>query len=242
MEIPNNKTSAFTAIILAGGLGTRLQSVVSDLPKPMAPVGGRPFLEYLMAALSRWPISKVILSIGHLGHKIQGYFGDRYKDVEVVYAVEEQPLGTGGAIAHALRLADPGPVLILNGDTFFEIDLPEMIRTYHLRSADLVLALKPMTHFERYGTVDIDKDSRIIGFHEKAPRTQGLINGGVYLLHSRLLDDFLLPDRFSFENDFLENYYAQLKMFAYISDGYFIDIGVPDDYSKAQQDFFGKWL
>lgn len=226
------------AIVLVGGLGTRLREVVTDVPKPMAPVGGVPFLDILLEKLLRHSlIERVVLAVGYKREVVQAYFGDRAYNRKLIYAIEKEPLGTGGGIRNALAHTRSHEVLVVNGDTLFEVDIAAMVEYHRQQQASLTLALKPMRDFSRYGTVRLE-DQRIVGFEEKRYQAEGLINGGVYLLNQTLFDGLgkSLPSRFSFETDFLEVYLQQLQVYGFIANGYFIDIGVPDDYSRAQQE------
>ncbi len=221
------------AIVLAGGLGTRLQGVIHDIPTPMAPVNGRPFLDYVLAYLKRFQIERVILSVGYKYEVIEARYGVNYNNMEMVYAIENEPLGTGGGIVNALTQAQGNDVFLLNGDTFFNVNLLELYRHHTQAQAQLTLSLKPMQHFDRYGTVELS-GSRVSAFIEKRPMESGLINGGVYALSKSAFTAFSLPQKFSFEKDIMEAGITKLTMQAIISDGYFIDIGIPSDYSLAQ--------
>ncbi|MFK8186599.1 MAG: nucleotidyltransferase family protein [Phormidesmis sp.] len=226
------------AIVLVGGLGTRLRSLITDVPKPMAPVGGVPFLDILLEKLlAHSMIDRVILAVGYKRNVVQEYFGDRAYNRKIVYAVEKSPLGTGGGILNALAHTRSQEVLVLNGDTLFDVNIHDMVEGHRQRNAELTLALKPMRDFSRYGTVRLN-NNRIVGFEEKQYQSEGLINGGVYLLNQTLFDGLpqALPHRFSFESDFLEVYLQQLNVYGFISSGYFIDIGIPEDYRRAQQE------
>ena len=218
------------AIILAGGLGTRLRSVVSEVPKCMAPVDGRPFLQYMLEWLSRYDVSHVVLSVGYLKEVIFSFMDSRACPFEISYAVEEEPLGTGGGIRLALTKCREDRVIVLNGDTFFDVDLDALSFT-----APVTLALKPMRNFDRYGAVDWDGEL-VTGFHEKAACAEGLINGGVYALVRSQLDFAFYPKRFSFEKDLLEPLAAAHLVAGQVQDGYFIDIGIPEDYARAQRE------
>ena len=223
-----------TAIVLAGGLGTRLKSVVQDIPKPMATVNGRPFLEFVLDYVLKYQVEKVILSIGYRGEVIQDHFGENYKGITLVYSVEEEPLGTGGAIFKAAQLCGDAPFFVLNGDTLFEANLDTLLEAYNSQKADMMLALKAMQNFDRYGVVEMDETNRVQAFLEKEYRAKGLINGGVYVLRKSIFDIENYPERFSFEKDLLEKHVAQLQFYGLALDGYFIDIGIPEDYAKAQ--------
>ena len=188
------------AIILAGGLGTRLQSIVSDVPKPMAPINDKPFLEYILEYLNKQNIKRVILSVGYKWEIIRDYFGDKFKDIEIFYNVENERLGTGGAIKESLKLINNEKCFVLNGDTFFDISLNEM----DINESYIELGLKKMKNFDRYGVVEIDNKGFIQSFKEKAYYEEGFINGGIYLISKNIFNKFELPKQFSFE-DFLEN-------------------------------------
>ena len=218
------------AVILAGGLGTRLRSVVSEVPKCMAPVDGKPFLQYMLEWMSRFDVSHVVLSVGYLREVIFAFIDSREWPFEISYAVEEGPLGTGGGIRLALTKCREDRVIVLNGDTFFNVDLKAL--TF---AAPVTLALKPMRDFDRYGAVDL-AGGLVTGFHEKTACTEGLINGGVYALVRSRLDLAFYPGRFSFEKDLLEPLAAARLVAGQVQEGYFIDIGIPEDYTRAQRE------
>lgn len=222
------------AIILAGGLGTRLRSVVTDLPKCMAPVAGRPFIAHLIDYFKNQGIKKFIFSLGYKHEAILDYLRTEYSSLNFKYSIESEPLGTGGAIKLAAAGATSATVLVLNGDTLFNIELDRLSAFHRVSQADCSLSLKPMHHFDRYGVVELDKNNAVQNFLEKRPYASGLINGGVYALE---IDRFLqleFPSVFSFEKDYLEKYYTQGRIFGLIQDKYFIDIGIPEDYERAQ--------
>lgn len=221
------------AVVLAGGLGTRLRSVVADIPKPMALINDTPFLSYLLQYLKSYGVNRVVLSVGYKYEVIKAFFGENYLGIDLVYAVEKEPLGTGGGIKFALSLARDKHVFLLNGDTFFHINLHHLSDHFMLEHALVSLSLKEMSNFDRYGIVNTDKN-RVVGFKDKAFCAEGWINGGVYALQSQLFSAFPLPDVFSFEKDFLEQYYNQAYFSAFLSKAYFIDIGIPEDYARAQ--------
>lgn len=225
-------TNTTPVIILAGGFGTRLSTVVKDVPKPMAPINGKPFLHYIFKELQQQQIQKVVLSVGYLKEIIQAYFKEEYLGITIEYAIEEVPLGTGGGIKNAFKKIE-NDAYILNGDTFFDIPLSALKNT----SADITIALKPMFQFDRYGTVEVDTTQRIISFNEKKYCEHGLINGGVYYFKKSLLEKIKTEDKFSFEKAILEKHLLDLQIHGKIFDNYFIDIGIPEDYKKAQEDF-----
>jgi D-glycero-alpha-D-manno-heptose 1-phosphate guanylyltransferase len=223
------------AIILAGGLGTRLKESVPDLPKPMAPIGGKPFLYYVLDYLYQEGIKRTILSIGHKHEDVSTYFGKQFKNIQLDYAIEMQPLGTGGAIKVALGLAKSAEVAILNGDTFFPVPLREMYDFHRNKDADLTLALKPMHKFDRYGTVELVND-RVQSFKEKAYMEYGLINGGLYIIRKNKFVGSEWPEKFSFEKEFLEKKAGRLVFAGFNCDQYFVDIGIPEDYARAEKE------
>jgi D-glycero-alpha-D-manno-heptose 1-phosphate guanylyltransferase len=227
-------------IILAGGLGTRLRSVVSEVPKCMAPVAGKPFLWYLLKYLTRYDVNRVILSVGYLREVIMDWIDAYGKEFPFAfdYAVEEEPLGTGGGIKLALDKANDPYVVVLNGDTFFDVNLDDLTRNHVVGKKAITLALKPMRDFNRYGTVDYDQiTGTILAFNEKKECKEGLINGGVYVIN-RLAPIFEeLPAKFSFETAVLEPQCAKSNLLGVVQDGYFIDIGIPEDYNKANVEF-----
>jgi D-glycero-alpha-D-manno-heptose 1-phosphate guanylyltransferase len=226
--------ASYPAIILAGGLGTRLRGVIDDLPKSMAPVNGKPFLHYIFQYLVKQDISKVVLSVGYKREVIQEYFGAEYLGIAIQYAIEEEPLGTGGGIKKALQLVNAF-AFVLNGDTFFDVGLNPLKDFYFDTDADIAVALKRMKDFDRYGTVQLT-DERITRFEEKKFLPEGLINGGVYFLHKRMID-LVRTDKFSFEMDVLEKMVNEKRFCGKAFDNYFIDIGIPEDYARAQEDF-----
>ncbi|MBF0195287.1 MAG: nucleotidyltransferase family protein [Magnetococcales bacterium] len=223
------------AIILAGGLGKRLRKTVPDFPKPMAPIGDRPFLAHLLATLAKQGILRVILSVGYKNQYFIDYFTDNYMGMEIIYAIESEPLGTAGGIRLSLEMVKGESVFILNGDTFFNVPLVQLDKTFIANNARVVMAVKPMKNCSRYGAVHVSKDgnNRILGFKEKGQVDAGLINGGVFLVSADLRYD--LKNCFSFETDFLQQQVTQMTMSAVENDGYFIDIGIPEDYAAAQK-------
>ncbi|EAK0071238.1 D-glycero-D-manno-heptose 1-phosphate guanosyltransferase [Campylobacter coli] len=214
------------AIILCGGLGTRLKSVIKDIPKPMAPINDKPFLEFIFEYLKKQGITEIILSVSYKYELIQEYFKDEFHGMKIHYNIEKELLGTGGAIKDALKLVK-NEAYVVNGDTFFDIDLKKLV----LNSSKICIALKQMQNFDRYGTVNVDEQGIVTSFEEKVFKKQGLINGGIYLLKKDIFDEFSLEKKFSFE-EFLQENYKLLKIQTQIFDDYFIDIGIPEDYIK----------
>ncbi|MEM6967402.1 MAG: nucleotidyltransferase family protein [Bacteroidota bacterium] len=225
-----------TVIILAGGLGTRLRSVVQDIPKPMAPVKGKPFVEYIVQYLKIYGIQHVIFSIGYRGEIVQNYFGNNFNGVEISYAVETTPLGTGGGIYQAMQLSTDEYTLVVNGDTLFDINLFELEDFYLKHQPAMAIALRRMKDFNRYGVVELADNQRVIGFKEKQYQAEGLINGGVYIITPQIFAVEKFPEKFSFEKDLMEKYLYDLTIFGCELDGYFIDIGIPEDYARAERE------
>lgn len=224
------------AIILAGGLGTRLRSAVPDLPKCMAPVGGKPFLYYLLSNLQKQGIRKFILSLGYKHELIIDYVSAEFNANQFEFAIEEEPLGTGGAIKLACTKSLENTVVVVNGDTFFQVELDKLVAFHEMCGSNCTLALKPMENFDRYGVIELNTDYSIRSFQEKNFYASGLINGGVYALNTNKFMQENLPYKFSFEKDYLEAYYMNRRMYGVVQDGYFIDIGIPEDYARANQE------
>ncbi len=229
------------AIILAGGFGTRLQSVVNDVPKPMAPINRIPFLNYVFDYLKFYKIQHVVLSTGYLSEKIVEYYKDEFKGIKISYAKEETPLGTGGGIRNAMTKCKTSDVLVLNGDSFFDVNIKTHYRNHIFKQADCTLALRKVDNAARYGTIELGRLDRISAFKEKDNKeVQGLINGGVYILNREVyLNKTEANAVFSIEKDFYEKRLKELNIFGFEYNGYFIDIGIPEDYKKAQDDFKG---
>jgi len=223
------------AIVLAGGFGSRLRERVPDLPKPMAPVAGRPFLEYVLDQLIEGGVSNIILSVGYRADSIMAHFGSVYRSATVSYAIETTPLGTGGAIAHAMRQQDNGPIIVLNGDTYLKIDFAELTRWYQRMPSKVAMVLREVPDVARYGTVLVSGE-QVSGFAEKGKIGPGLINAGVYIIESGIFKTVGLSGSFSLETDFLQSFCDVLMPRAFITDAYFIDIGIPDDYDRAQRE------
>lgn len=225
------------AIILAGGFGTRLKHIVSDVPKPMAPVNGSPFLSYLMKKLSLAGIQHIVLSTGYLHEKIELFYNDFFNGMKISYAREIEPLGTGGAIMFALEKTTTDTLLVLNGDTLFNIDFEHFDTFSQTKETVLSVALRHEKEVSRYGSVEINPEGKILAFTEKSKASgEGLINGGIYSLKKNWLKSLSLPKTFSFEKEILEKLYKDNEFYGLPFNEYFIDIGVPEDYERAQQE------
>lgn len=226
------------AVILAGGFGTRLRPVISDLPKPLAPVNGQPFLHYVLAYLAKYGIEKAVLSVGYMAEKIEAHFGSTYLGMKIKYAYEHEPLGTGGGIRLGMEKCKGAHVLALNGDTLFRVPLDQFFEEHLGGSSDATLALRKVEDASRYGTIQLD-GRRIAAFREKSPEVTGaaLINGGVYALRRKTYMGITEAGKaFSIENDFFAKLADKLWLQAFPCDAYFIDIGIPEDYARAAKE------
>ena len=221
------------ALILAGGFGKRLQGVVGNVPKPMAPVNNRPFLDYLLEYLLENGVKRVILSVYYKYELIKNYYGSNYKGMPIFYSIDNAELGTGGAIKNALTLANDENLFVINGDTYFKVNLSCLFKEHIAKNNDITLSLKPMSNFSRYGFVETDPNGSILSFNEKEYRDYGEIDGGIYLIKKNIFCGFESGNNFHF-NGFIVNNLKNIKVGSHLCDGLFIDIGTPDDYSKAQ--------
>jgi len=223
------------AIILAGGFGTRLQTVVSDVPKPMAQVAGRPFLEFLVKKLTNSGFKKIVLSVGYKADVVMAHFSRRSFGTEISFCVEDKPLGTGGGIKLAMSKTSGEHVVVLNGDSLFDAPLDKLFQFHLQNKAVATLALRRIDSCERYGRVVCDKSGRIEDFEPKGFTGEGLINGGIYILKRDVFE--AMPESFSIEEDFFKPRVKEVLMFGLPFDSYFIDIGIPEDYQRAQKEF-----
>ena len=233
------RTQSTTAIILAGGLGTRLRSAIGETPKSLAQIAGRPFLVYLLSYLARHCFRDVILSVGYKRKDVESVIGQSSQGISIRYSREEIPLGTGGALKRALSMVSSKYALVLNGDTFLKADYKDMIDHMQSSTCNILMALKRVEDCSRFGAVKA-RDGTVIGFMEKGMGGPGAINAGVYLVKQNLFDGYELARSFSFEREFLTPYVTQLHPCAYYSDGYFIDIGTASDYQRAQVEIPGE--
>lgn len=224
------------AIVLAGGLGTRLRSAVPHLPKCMAPVNGRPFIAYVTDYFRKAGIRRFIFALGYRHSAFDDFFRQAFPDGDFAVSLETEPLGTGGAIRQACTFGREESVLVLNGDTFFRIGLEALSAFHKENDADCSLCLKPMINFDRFGVVQRDDQQRVTLFREKQFYSEGLINGGVYALHRERFLREDLPAKFSFEKDYLEQVLDSRRIYGLVQDDYFIDIGIPDDYRRVQNE------
>jgi len=223
------------AIILAGGLGTRLKSVVNDRPKVLALISDQPFLMYIIEFLKKNGVKKFIFSLGYLSNQITEYISQLDIDIYYEYSFETIQLGTGGAIKKAMNLVNNDNVIVVNADTYFNVDLKKMMQHHVHLNSDCTIALKALKNFNRYGTVELNNDSRVISFIEKKETTEGLISAGYTIFNKKKFLDYTIeyPQVFSVETDFLQKI-KTLNIYGFLSEGFFIDIGIPDDYKFAQ--------
>lgn len=220
------------AIVLAGGFGTRLRQLVADVPKPMAPIAGRPFLEILLGSLARKGFGHVVLSLGYMADKVSAHFGDGFEGLDITYVVEDTPLGTGGAVRLALEACHSDHVFVFNGDTYLDLEVSSVERQWHASHHPIVVG-RQVLDTARYGRLIIE-ECQIISFSEKGVAGPGLINAGCYVLPSDALSKFPLNQPFSLETDYFQHAVANTKVDVFVTDGVFIDIGVPEDYLTAQ--------
>jgi D-glycero-alpha-D-manno-heptose 1-phosphate guanylyltransferase len=219
------------AVILAGGLGTRLQPVVAGVPKPLAPVARRPFLAHLLDKLERAGLRRVVLATGHGSGLIEAAFGQRHGGLAIDYSTETAPLGTGGALWNALARCRGERVFAVNGDTYFDLDYAAMSAA---PACDVLVAVRPVAERARYGSVRLE-GTRIAAFQEKGARGGGLVSSGVYLLRRDLARRVPRTPPFSFERDILERALDRLSIHAFSWEAAFIDIGTPEDFARAQE-------
>jgi D-glycero-alpha-D-manno-heptose 1-phosphate guanylyltransferase len=224
------------AIVLAGGLGTRLRGVVPDLPKPMAPVAGRPFLAWILDRLVDSGFERVVLAVGYRHEAIRNHFGDAYRGVALQYSVEDRPMGTGGAIRLAADRVTATPVFVLNGDTYLDLDYRAMLKAHPRGGGQMTVAGSEVADVSRYGALDL-KDGHIVGFREKGHAGPGVINAGTYLLSAGILERIPRGEVFSLEQQLLVPMVSEIRPGAFVTEGMFIDIGVPEDFARAQQLF-----
>ena len=223
------------AIILAGGLGTRLRDVIKDTPKCLAEINGNPFLFYVINNLQYNNVSRFIFSLGYLSQDVVYFLESNFKDLNYTCVIEDEPLGTGGAIKLALKESTEEIVIITNADTYFNFNLNDLIKFHIQKKAIVSICLVEMQNYDRYGTVLLNNDEIVIDFVEKKFTEKGTINAGFYCINkSHFLNKTLSMFNFSFEKDYIENEIVGNKIYGLLFSGTFIDIGIPEDYYKAQ--------
>lgn len=232
----NKSAKINEAIILAGGLGTRLRNVIGEFPKPLAPINSHPFLHYLFDYLLDNGIDKVVLAVGYKWQLIQEKFGENYKGISLSYSVEKSPLGTGGGIKLALNEISGNSCFVLNGDTLFNIPLQELAEEHTQQNATCTLALKQVSDSSRYGSIALSDTGKIETFKEKNAGVKAIINGGIYCLNKGALANFKVDQPFSFETEYLAHNTVGEKLFGKVFNAYFKDIGIPEDYKQFGTD------
>jgi D-glycero-alpha-D-manno-heptose 1-phosphate guanylyltransferase len=232
-----NKTIA--ALILAGGYGTRLNSVIADRPKVLAVVKGRPFLSYLLDQLSTVTVKSVIICSGYKGEMIVEAFQYRYKDKELIYSQEQNPLGTAGALKLALERCSAEHLMVMNGDSYCDADISSFLKWHHVKHSDCSILLTYMENARRFGFVKINDDGKIEGFEEKGQEKSGWINAGVYIMRRDIIAALPSNRMVSLENEVFPHLTGR-RFYGYKSYGAFIDIGTPDSYRQASEFFSNK--
>lgn len=225
------------AILLCGGLGTRLRSVVSDRPKPLADIAGKAFMEYVTDALVSQGIDEIIFAVGYKGSMVEEYFGDGSRfGIQARYAYEEEPLGTAGAIRNAMHLLRGNSAYVLNADTYYKIDFSRLKELCREKELKMSLVTREVDDISRYGEVKMEQGI-LTGWNEKdASHRPGAINGGIYLIDRTLMEQ--IPEgKVSLENEMIPRWMEEgVKIGCLPNDGYFIDIGVPESYAQFQRD------
>jgi NDP-sugar pyrophosphorylase family protein len=225
------------ALILAGGLGTRLRSIVADRPKVMARVRGQPFLVYLLNQLVGAGIGDVVISTGYLSGQIRSVFGDKYSSLRIAYSEESAPLGTAGALRLAWPLIQSDPLLVMNGDSYCDASLKDFWLEHQRHRAKLSMLLTKVGDPQRFGRVELGADGVVVGFREKSGEAgPGIINAGIYLIQKSLIGDLKTDAVISLERDVLPNWVGR-GLFGFTSEGKFLDIGTPEDYARAESFF-----
>lgn len=238
-SIPPDPHKNITALILAGGLGTRLRSIMTNRPKVLAPVAGRPFLSYLMDQLIDAGFRQVILCTGYQGEQIKAAFGDTYNGLDIQYSQEPKPLGTGGALCFGLPLISTDSALVTNGDSYVNCNLKDYLAWYLENDLQASLLLTHLPDASRYGRVEVDEGGRVVKFDEKgASHGPGWVNAGVYIFNRGFLESIPSGKPFSLERQFFPSLISK-GLYGFRSEGAFIDIGTPESFSRAE-DFFSK--
>ena len=226
--------SQVTAVILAGGLGTRLRGVVSDRPKVMAEINGKPFIAYLLDQLVATGFGRVIISTGYMANIVEDTIGARYKHLHVDYSREDTPLGTAGALKLARQTIDTEYCLVMNGDSYTEFDLISLFMAHKQKNANITILFKAVGNTTRFGTIQMNKQNEIIKFMEKrSGKGPGLINAGVYMVDTSIIKKISKKSPCSLEYDFFPKMVGR-GICGYETKGKFIDIGTPESYSEAE--------
>ncbi len=224
------------AVLLAGGMGTRLESVSGGKPKPMVEVAGRPFIEYVLDVVRGAGCLRVVMAVSHRWQVMREHFGDAYKGLELCWSVETNPLGTGGAARFAFNSFRLERAFVVNADTLFLVDLRALEHRHWEERAQVTIALKHLEDVSRFGSVELDNDDRVVAFREKGRHGPGLINGGIYVIERSVFDVRDFPLKFSIEYDLLQVETDRLRPIGMRSSGYFVDIGIPAELERAQRE------
>jgi NDP-sugar pyrophosphorylase family protein len=234
------------AVILCGGLGTRLRGVVADRPKPMADVGGKPFLQLLVDHVSAFGFRRFVLCSGHMADSIESRFGAKDGEpapssgLDIVMSRESQPLGTGGAVWNAGALIHSGSFIVLNGDSFCAVDYGGLLAAHGRCQASVTVVVTSIADASQYGTVEMDRSGRIAGFREKTGvRARGLVNAGVYVFRRSVLDEIRITPPFSLERDIFPRLAADSGLHGWVTPGPLLDIGTPERYREAELRLIG---
>lgn len=223
------------AIIIAGGKGTRLREIVSNCPKPMALVGGRPFIEWILLMLREQGVKKVVIATGYMAEHIESYFATGAKiGMDIDYSLESSPLGTGGAIRNALGKTNSRRLLILNGDSYLPLDLPLFLNAHIARGARVSISLVKVEDCSRFGAVDVFEDGRIRAFSEKNGKQTGLINAGIYLFECDVIREIHEGENVSLEKEIFPRLLDK-GLYGVICHGPFIDIGTPESFYESEK-------
>ncbi len=229
--------SDITAVILAGGAGTRLQKVLPDVPKALADVNGKPFISFLLDRLERFGVRRVIFCTGYLGHLIQDALGKQSGKIQLAYSPEQSPLDTAGALANACHLLPAGPSLVINGDSYCHTDLNQFYTWFKEKTADAAVLLTRVADTRRFGGVEIDPSGHVVSFNEKPEKNgPGLANAGIYLIDRAIIEAFPENTPCSLEKDIFPKLTGG-KLMGFSTQDAFIDIGTPESYKEAA-DFF----
>jgi NDP-sugar pyrophosphorylase family protein len=238
----DSELQALDAAILAGGFGTRLRPVLSDRPKPLAPVKDRPFIAFLLDQIADADLHYVVLCTGYLGDQLRNALGNTYKSLEIAYSCEPAALGTAGALRLAVDRFRSNTVLVLNGDSYCDVDMNAFCRWHHLQQASASIVLTRVENADRFGSVDTNPDGTIVRFGEKATYpTEGWVNAGIYLIARPLIEQIPTQRPVSLERDIFPQWIGS-GFYGYRHHGVFLDIGTPDSYVEAARLFTAKGM
>ena len=226
------------AIIISGGSEGRFKSVKEEIPIAMAPINDKPFLEYQLSYLEHWGIKHLILTVGYKADLVKDYFKDQYKSMSIEYVVEDDSIGTGGALKKAMQRANEMAVFVLDGRMLFDVSLRRLFNFKRSKQADVAMSLRFVPEVTSHGSVKIDTDAKVVDFCGTADQYgEEYINGGVICIGTQYFLSKNLADDASFQKDFLEKYYQSDSMYGFKCYSYYKDISDPKDYMKAQNEF-----